>query len=56
MDKKVKKRLELLNKKLGPLQQQIKGARLQNDDPGELRRLEEEIASVQAEIAELKKK
>ena len=55
MDKKAKKRLDVINKKLQTLRQQLSGARPQNDEPGEVERLEKEISDLQTESAELKK-
>ena len=54
MDKKAKKRIELLRKKVGDLQQRLAGARKQMDDPQEVGQLEREIAAAQAEIEKLK--
>ncbi len=54
MDKKVKKRLDVLHQKLQKLRQQLHGAKLQLDDPGEPKRLEAEIAAAEAEITKLK--
>ena len=54
MDKKAKKRLDILNQKLQQLRQQVAGCRQQNDDPAELRRRETEMASIEAEIKKLK--
>ena len=54
MDKKAKKRIELLNKRLQKLRQQLAGVRQQLDDPGELAKFEEEIRTVETEIATLK--
>ncbi|MCR9116767.1 MAG: hypothetical protein NXI22_07425 [bacterium] len=56
MDKKAKKRLEVIRKKVESLRPRLAGARDQNDEPGEVKRLEDEIAALQAEAAELKKK
>jgi hypothetical protein len=50
MDKKAKKRIDLLNQRLQKLRQQLAGARKQPDEPGDIRRLEQEIA----ELAKLK--
>ncbi len=55
MDKKAKKKLEVLRKKTQTLQQQIAGAKQQMDDPDEVSRLEAELASVKEQIEELKK-
>jgi len=54
MDKKAKKRIDLLNAKLQTLRQQLSGARRQMDDPDEVKRLEHDIAAAEAEIARLK--
>lgn len=54
MDKKEKKKLDLLQKKLQHLRQQLAGARKQDDEPGEIQRLESEIAANEAEVAKLK--
>jgi predicted nucleic acid-binding Zn-ribbon protein len=54
MDKKAKKRIELLRKKISDLQPRLAGARKQLDDPEEVRRLEAELAAAQAEIEKLK--
>jgi hypothetical protein len=55
MDKKSKKRLEVINKKLQTLRPRLAGSREQADDPVELKELEDEIASLEAESIELKK-
>lgn len=54
MDKKAKKRIDLLRKKIGELQQRLAGAKKQMDDPSEVRQLESEIAAANAEIEKLK--
>ncbi len=54
MDKKAKKRLEVIKQKLTHLQQQLAGAKRQLDDPAEVERLEREIAELQAERDRLK--
>jgi len=56
MDKKIKKKLEVLRQRVQKLQQQLSGSKLQNDEPGEVERLEAEIARIQAEVRELKAK
>ena len=53
MDKKAKKRIDLLRKKIGELQPRLAGAKKQIDEPDEVRKLETEIAAAQAEIARL---
>ncbi|HET6881948.1 MAG TPA: hypothetical protein VFI31_17410 [Pirellulales bacterium] len=54
MDKKAKKRIDLLNQRLQKLRQQLSGARKQMDDPDDVRRLEREVAEVSAELEKLK--
>ncbi len=54
MDKKSKKRLEVLRKREEKLRTQLVGARSQMDDPAEVQSLEKEFADVQAEIERLK--
>lgn len=54
MDKKAKKRIELLHKKMNDLQQRLAGARKQMDDESEVRQLETELAEARAEIEKLK--
>ena len=54
MDGKAKKRLEVIRQKLQLLQQKLAGAKRQDDEPGEVRKLEEEIATLQAEAAKLR--
>jgi hypothetical protein len=54
MDKKAKKRIELLRKKVSELQPRLAGAKKQMDDPEEVRKLEAELAAAQAEIEKLK--
>lgn len=54
MDKKAKKKIDVLRGRLTKLQQQLAGARKQMDDPDEVRRLEKEIAAAEAELGKLK--
>lgn len=54
MDKKSKKKLEVLREKLKKLQQQLTGAKKQPDDLPELERLTREVAALEAEIEKLK--
>ncbi|HMO85158.1 MAG TPA: hypothetical protein PKC18_09595 [Lacipirellulaceae bacterium] len=54
MDKKAKKRIEVINKKLPALQQPLAGARQQPDDPQEPARIQAEIDKLQAELSKLK--
>ncbi len=55
MDKKAKKRIDLLNQKLQKLRQQLAGTKKQLDDPADVERLEAEIAAAEGELRELKK-
>ena len=54
MDKKAKKRVEVLKQRLQKLRQQLAGARQQPDEPDDIRRLEKEIAEAEAELTKLK--
>lgn len=54
MDKKAKKRIEVLRKKITQLQQRLAGAKEQMDDPDEVRQYESQIADALAEIEKLK--
>ncbi|HEX3999486.1 MAG TPA: hypothetical protein VHX65_13120 [Pirellulales bacterium] len=54
MDKKAKKRIDLLQQKLQKLRQQLAGAKRQMDEPDEARRLEKELAATEAELQKLK--
>ncbi|MCI0492935.1 MAG: hypothetical protein L0Z07_08360 [Planctomycetes bacterium] len=54
MDKKAKKRIDLLHKKITDLRLRLAGAKQQMDDPAEVRQFEADIAAAQAEIEKLK--
>jgi hypothetical protein len=54
MDKKAKKRLEIVQGRLGKLRQQLAGARQQLDDPDEVTRLKKEIEVAQQEVEKIK--
>jgi hypothetical protein len=54
VDKKAKKRLEVIHKKLQVLRPSLAGSRAQADDPEELKALEDEIAKLETEAAKLK--
>ncbi len=54
MDKKGKKRLEVLRQKLQKIQSQLSGAKQQMDDPSDVARLEKELADIHAEMEKLK--
>jgi DNA-binding FrmR family transcriptional regulator len=54
MDKKQKKRTDVLRTRLQNLQQQLAGARKQLDDPQEVKALEQQIAAAEVELKKLK--
>jgi predicted nucleic acid-binding Zn-ribbon protein len=54
MDKKAKKRIDLLQQRLQKLRQQLHGAKQQMDEPDEVRRIEKEIVEVSVELEKLK--
>jgi hypothetical protein len=54
MDKKAKKRIDMLNKKMNEIQQRLAGARKQMDDPAEVHQLEADLAAAKAEVEKLK--
>lgn len=54
MDKKAKKRIEVIQPKLQKLRQQLAGAKLQPDDPQDVINLENEIKALTAELEKLK--
>jgi hypothetical protein len=54
MDKKTKKRIEALQDRLRQRRTVLANARKQNDDPAETKRLEQEVADLEAELAKLK--
>ena len=54
MDKKQKKRMEVLQQKIAKLQQLLAGARRQPDGPAEVPRLGKELAAAHAELHALK--
>lgn len=54
MDKRDKKRAEVLKQKLAKLRQLLAAARAQTDDPDEVRNLEKQIAEATAELEKLK--
>jgi DNA-binding FrmR family transcriptional regulator len=53
VDKKAKKKQDVLRQRLQKLNQQLAGARKQMDDPEEVRRLEGDIAAAKAELEKL---
>jgi hypothetical protein len=54
MDGKAKKRLEVIRTKLHTLKQRLAGAKKQEDEPGEVQKLEQEIAALEAEATKLR--
>ncbi len=54
MDKKAKKKLDVIHQRMQMVQQQLAGARKQDDTPGEVKRLEAELARLEAEAKALK--
>ena len=54
MDGKAKKRIEVIKQKLQLLRQKLAGARRQDDEPGEVKKLEQEIATLEAEATKLR--
>lgn len=54
MDKKAKKRYDVIKKKLDQLRQQLAGAKQQPDDPDEAIQLQAEIGRLEAEATSLR--
>jgi len=54
MDKKQQKRIQVLHQRIQTLRQQLAGAKKQADDPTELKGLEQQIASAEAELKKAK--
>jgi hypothetical protein len=54
MDGRAKKRLEVIKQKLQLLRQKLAGAKKQDDEPGEVLKLEQEISALEAEGAKLR--
>jgi len=54
MDKKIRKRIDMLHQKLQARRQLLANAKKQPDDPGAIAALEREIASMETELAKLK--
>ena len=54
MDKRDKKRLDTIHQRLQKLKLQLSGAKRQDDEPGEVQRLEAEIAALEAEAKRLR--
>lgn len=54
MDARAKKRLEVLHQKLQLLRQRLAGAKRQEDEPGEVQKLQQQIAALEREAAQLR--
>ena len=54
MDKRAKKRIQGLRTKIDGLRRRLAGAQQQADDPGEERRVRDEISKCEAEIEKRK--
>jgi len=54
MDKKQKKKIDVMQQKLQKLRAQLAGSRKQNDEPEETKRLEAEVTHAEQELAKLK--
>jgi hypothetical protein len=54
VDTKAKKRIEVLQPKLQKLRQLLAAAKQQPDEPGDVKRLEAEIAAAEVELQKLK--
>ncbi len=54
MDKKAKKRIDVLQQKLQKVRLQLSGAKKQMDDPQDVVRLEREVADIESELKKLK--
>jgi predicted nucleic acid-binding Zn-ribbon protein len=56
MDKKTKKRLEILRQKVEKNQKLLAAAKQQTDEPDEIQKIEQQIVDLKSEITELKSK
>jgi archaellum component FlaC len=54
VDKKAKKKIDVLHDRITKLRQQLAGAKKQMDDPEEVERLERDIVQAQTELDKLK--
>ena len=54
MDKRDKKKIDVLNQRLAKLRQQLSGARKQMDEPGEVQRLDQQVSDAESELQTLK--
>lgn len=56
LDKKTKKRLQVLRQKIEKAQKVLAACKLQPDEPDEIEKAEKEIEKLKAEVAELRGK
>lgn len=56
MNKKIRKKMDVIRQRLQKLHKQLAGAKQQTDDPEEIKRLEEKIAEDEAELEKLKER
>ncbi len=54
MDKKQKRKIDVLNQRIAHLRQQLAGVKKQADDPRELKGLQDQITQAEAELAKAK--
>ena len=54
MDKREKKKIDVLNQRLRKLRKQLAGVKTQIDDPAEVQQLERQIHDAQTELEKLK--
>jgi hypothetical protein len=54
MDKKAKKKIDVLQQRLAKLRQQLAGEKKQRDDPQEVERLTRDVIAVETELEKLK--
>ncbi|MDB4371014.1 hypothetical protein N9Z44_02825 [Mariniblastus sp.] len=54
MDKKTKKKLEILRQRLEKTQKLLAAARLQTDEADEIQKIEQQISDIKLEISKLK--
>lgn len=53
MDKKTRKRIQMLKDKLQNRRQRLAAAKQQPDEPGELEQVQREMAAIEAELRQL---
>jgi len=54
VDRKIKKAIQALTQRIGKLEQQIKGARQVEDEPGEVARLESDLQKAREKLHALR--